>query len=167
MYDVRGEDGACGGAMAEKKKLDSVAMRNGLVRGACTATWRRGDVWAWAAMEGHTDLSGPHCHLGPWWCSGQCDDQLPRLLVQWGSVLMSETHVTTRGHVDIYSVGYHLKPCWCLRAVLGWPCPSLRGRGGPLATQTDQLSSRPGPDPVLYVWLNWRCHSCDWGERRP
>lgn len=39
-------------------------------------------------------------------------------LQQLGSVMMSETHVTNKGHSDALGLGGHLRPYWCLRIML-------------------------------------------------
>lgn len=48
-----------------------------------------------------------------------------KAMEQQGSVSMSVTHFTTKGHEAISGLDYHLGLHRCQRAVQSWSCPSM------------------------------------------
>lgn len=77
----------------------------------------------WIA-KGHTaagraDLSGLHCHLGHGdiWIQAAARGHV-WVLQQPGSVFMSQAHVTTKGHADVFGLEF------CQRHNGEWPYPS-------------------------------------------
>lgn len=61
-------------------------------------------------------------------------------LLRLGSVLMSESLVTTKGHATAQGLGRHLRPYWCLRAMLQ---PGPYKSEWPVLLPGDMVTSRP------------------------